>query len=257
MLEFTFRFMLADETASDEALIAGLPHDLRAIADQVAEAWPGSALDGSLNPSGQLARPAQLEFELEHGGRGRLEVRTASAIRVAPRADRSANPPATVDSTHLEALLADVVSPETWNDLQRQPLYAETLRRAETALTQASPKAATLARRLLAAFAGDFSGLEAKDRSGVWTAVEELPAVDPFYVCAVLSRAGSIRRIPLPQLLPEAAASRRSFVQTPETQHMVALLEIVAPTQLATVRQAGRAYLARRREWASRGRYSK
>lgn len=79
MLEFVIRFTLSDDTSTDEALIASLPHDLRAIADPVAEAWPGSRLDVALGRDGHLAQPARLEVSLAHGGRAGIEVRQSKA----------------------------------------------------------------------------------------------------------------------------------------------------------------------------------
>jgi hypothetical protein len=38
---------------------------------------------------------------------------------------------------------------------------------------------------------------------------------------------------------------------------VLTLLEYAVPTELAAVRAAGRDYLVRRRDWLSRGRYSK
>ena len=55
------------------------------------------------------------------------------------------------------------------------------------------------------------------------------------------------------QQFPTAFNARRELFVEP----VVTLLEHVLPTELEAVRAAGRDYLARRRDWASRGRYSK
>ena len=83
------------------------------------------------------------------------------------------------------------------------------------------------------------------------------PSADPYYVCAVFGVGDAVQRVPLPQILPEAAASRRSFSLPPETVRLVTLLEQVVPEQLDAVREAGRAYLVRRRDWLSQGRIGK
>lgn len=259
MLEFTFRFTLADETSTDEALIAGLPQDLRAIADQVAQAWPGGALDASLGAQGVLARPARLDVDLAHGGHARIEVhqflteeRKGNARNADDSARRHQGPEA-----DLETQLAMLTTERHWQALQESRRFREMLDLAETALAAARPVAATQARRLLAAFSAPFRDLQARNRSGDWASLATTPSADPYYVCAVFGVGDAVQRVPLPQILPEAAASRRSFSLPPETVRLVTLLEQVVPEQLDAVREAGRAYLVRRRDWLSQGRIGK
>ncbi len=267
MLEFSFRFTLADETSTDEALIAGLPHDLRAIADQMAERWPGNALDVSLGTGGRLARPARLEVDLAHGGHATIEVRqtpafTADRLHVGAANDsREARRRPTTYSrspaNDLDDVLATIVSPERLEALTRDTQFLEALECATQALAGAHPDRAHSAVRLVRSFAGHFVDLVAKDRSGYWVRIPDAPTVDPYYLCAEFQHAGARSRVPLPHLLPAAAESRRSFSIPPEVVPVVTLLEHVIPTELEAVRAAGRDYLARRRDWASHGRYSK
>lgn len=267
MLEFSFRFTLADETSTDEALIAGLSHDLRAIADQVAQAWPGGALDRSLGAAGRLVRPARLDVDLAHGGRARIEVRqalsgSAGRVHVEPATGavrENRRPPARgrTSAQDLDDALAAIVSPERLEALGRDAQFLEALERATQALATAAPDRARSAVRLVRSFAGPFVDLVAKDRSGYWVRLADAPTMDPYYLCAEFQHAGSCSRVPLPHLLPAAAESRRSFSIPPEVAPVVTLLEHIIPTELEAVRMAGRDYLARRRDWASRGRYSK
>ncbi len=267
MLEFSFRFTLADETSTDEALIAGLPHDLRAIADQIAERWPGNALDGSLGAGGRLARPARLEVDLPHGGHATLEVRQTPAIpggrqhagtvTDSPRESRRSVDHRRSSDQDLEDALAAIVSPERLEALNRDAHFATAFERATQVLASATPERTRSAVRLVWSFAGPFVDLVAKDRSGTWVRVPDAPSVDPYYLCAEFQGAGTRQRVPLPHLLPAAAESRRSFSVPLDIAPVVALLEHVLPTELEAVRAAGRDYLARRRDWVSRGRYSK
>ncbi len=259
MIELHLSFVIADDTSTDEALIASLPHDLRAIADQVAQAWPGNALDPSLGARGQLARPAQLELELAHGGRARLEVRQRS-VSAPPSAGRESD---RSDSRHpltpmtLTALLQDLCAPAHWDDLQDDPSFREAIAQLERRMASVGQPQVRQAQRLLRAFAGTFLGLEVKDRSGHWVPAEATPASDPFYACAVFDSGGQPQRVPLPQILPDAAGSRRSYSSSPETMQLVALLERTIPEQVEDVRAAGRALLERRRLWMGQGRYGK
>lgn len=266
MLEFSFRFTLADETSTDEALIAGLPHDLRAIAEQMAASWPGTALNPSLGADRRLARPARLDVDLAHGGRATLEVRQAfsgadrGAIDPAPGVARDGRPEASrgrISAQDLDDALAAIVSPERLDALAHDVPFRAALDRATQALSAVDPTRARNALRLMRSFAGSFVDLVAKDRSGYWVRLADGPAVDPYYVCAEFQQNGARSRVPLPHLLPEAAESRRSFSLSPEVGLVLSLLEYVAPTALAAVRAVGQAYLARRRDWLSRGRYSK
>lgn len=259
MLEFQLRFVIADDTSTDEALIASLSHDLRVIADHVAQAWPGAALDPSLGTRGQLARPAQLELELTHGGRAWLEVRqrATSAPLAADRApDRTGlRRPRTAPT--LEHLLEQATAPERWADLSEDPTFPEAVARLERLLAATGRTQVQNAHRVLHAFAGTFRRLEVKERSGRWVPAETAPSGDPYYACAVFEVDGQPQRVPLPQILPDAAGSRRSFVLPPETMQLVALLERTVPEQVADVRAAGRALLDRRRQWMGQGRYGK
>lgn len=263
MLEISLRFTIADDTSTDEALISGFSHDLRAIADQVARAWPGPTLDSALGEDGHLARPARLEVDLSHGGRASVEVRqrplaetAQSVIAPAPEASRPArrSDPGVGD---LQDLLADLAGPDRWQELQSRREFQAMLNQAEESLANARPDQAQPALRLARSFSGEFGDLVAKDRSGHWVSVSKSPVADPYYVCAVFGHADAVTRTPLPQILPEAAESRRSFSLAPETAQVLALLEQVVPARLAAVRAAGRDYLARRRQWMSQGRYSK
>ncbi len=263
MLEISLRFTIADDTSTDEALISGFSHDLRAIADQVARAWPGPILDVALGEDGHLARPARLEVDLSHGGRASVEVRQRSisaapqlVTEPAPEATRPArrSEPAVAD---LQDLLADLAGPGRWQELQGRPEFQALLEQARQGLERARPDQAQPALRLARSFSGEFEDLVAKDRSGQWVSVANSPVADPYYVCAVFGHGDAITRTPLPQILPEAAESRRSFSLAPETAQVLALLERVVPARLGAVRAAGRDYLARRRQWMSQGRYTK
>ncbi len=267
MLEFSFRFTLADDTSTDEALIAGLPHDLRAIADQIAERWPGNALDASLDAGGRLARPARLEVDLAHGGHATIEVRktpvtTAGRLSTGTATDSPRENRRWADSSRsadhdLEDALAAIVSPERLEALTRDVHFVTAFERAAQVLASATPERTRSAVRLVRSFAGPFVDLVAKDRSGTWVRVPGAPTVDPYYLCAEFQGAGTRHRVPLPHLLPTAAESRRSSSIPLDIELVVTLLEHVLPTELEAVRAAGRDYLARRRDWASRGRYSK
>lgn len=252
MLEFVIRFTLSDDTSTDEALIASLPHDLRAIADQVAEAWPGSRLDVALGRDGHLARPARLEVSLAHGGRAGIEVRQGR-IGAPALAVHSARSTDSGLGTQVEAL----VSLDRHRALHDDPEYRQSLERVEAVLDGLDPVQARKAQRLLQTFSGAFRELVARDRTGSWAPLSDSPAVDPFYVCVAFEQDGAISRVPLPQLLPEAAASRRTYTVLPGVIQILALLEKIAPEKLDAVRAAGRDYLARRQEWIRRGRYSK
>lgn len=81
--------------------------------------------------------------------------------------------------------------------------------------------------------------------------------MDPFYVSLAFEQAGAINRVPLPQVLPEAAASRRLYRLQPGVIQILALLEQIVPEKLEAVRGAGRDYLTRRRNWINQGRYLK
>lgn len=263
MLEISLRFTIADDTSTDEALISGFSHDLRAIADQVARAWPGPALDDALGAGGHLARPVRLEVDLSHGGRASVEVRQRS-MAVAPQSANAPAPEASrparrsePDVADLQDLLADLAGPSRWQELGRRGEFRTMLEQAEAGLARARPDQAQPALRLARSFSGEFEDLVAKDRSGQWVSVSASPVADPYYVCAVFAHGEAITRTPLPQILPEAAESRRSFSLAPETAQVLALLEQVAPARLGAVRAAGRDYLARRRQWMSQGRYSK
>ncbi len=267
MLELSLRFVIADETSTDEALIAGLPHDLRAIADQMAERWPGNALDVSLGAGGRLARPARLEVDLAHGGRATIEVCQAPSndanrlhagtVNDTPEGRHRPTTRRQTSEHNLDDVLATIVSPERMEALTRDTQFLEALERATQALAGAPPDRARSAVRLMRSFAGHFVDLVAKDRSGYWVRLADASAVDPYYVCAEFQQNGARSRVPLPHLLPEAAESHRSFALSPEVMPVLTLLEFAAPTALAAVRAAGRDYLARRRDWLSNGRYSK
>ncbi len=260
MLELTIRFVISDATSTDEALIAGLPHDLRAIADQVAQAWPGIGLNAALGQHGQLTRPAQLEFELAHGGRAWLEVRqrsTSTPPSVDPNADRPVRSPAQSTDGSLAEMLEAIAPPGSWAGLEEDPTLVEAIGRLEGLLARSGKTQTDLARRLLHALAGTFQGLQVKDRSGTWMQADAAPGVDPYYACAAFEHNGRLVRIPLPQLFPEAAAFRRSFSLPPTTAQLVALVERAAPEQLNVVRADGRALLERRRQVVSQGRYTK
>lgn len=263
MLEISFRYSVSDDTSSDEALIAGIAQDLRAIADHLAQAWPGGALDRSLGEAGRLVRPARLEVELAHGGQARVEVRQSPAPTETPApvigAGRKPAPlprsaPAEPD---LDELLIELVSPDRWAELRRDTEFLRALGRTEEALAGARPADAQNTRRLLRSFAGGFRDLVAKDRSGYWVSVAKTPTSDPYYVCAVFDRSGVRSRVPLPKILPEAAEARRSFSLSPDNEQALALLDYVVPAKLGAVRAAGRDYLARRREWLSQGYFKK
>ena len=259
MLELTLRFVIADDTSTDEALIASLPHDLRAIADQVAQAWPGNALDASLGARGQLARPAQLELELDHGGRARLEVRqrVPSVPLSRDRESGASGSRHPLAPGSLESLLESLTPSERWAGLQDDPAFPEAIAQLERRMATSAQTETRQAQRLLQAFAGAFRGLEIKDRSGHWVSADGMPSSDPFYACAVFDCDGKPQRVPLPQLLSDAAGSRRSFQLSPETMQQVALLERAVPEQMEEVRMAGRALLDRRRQWMGQGRYGK
>ena len=259
MLELHLRFLIADDTSTDEALIAGLPHDLRAIADQVAQAWPGNALDPSLGDQGQLARPARLELELAHGGQARLEVRSRAVSASLPTGrepDRSGSRQPAAPQT-IEPLLEDLTALDRWADLRDDPTFSDAVARLERSLASMGQNQIHKAQRMVRAFAGTFRGLDVKDRAGHWVSADATPSTDPFYACAVFDCDGKPQRVPLPQILPDAAGSRRSFQLPPETMQLVALLERAVPEQMEEVRTAGRALLDRRRQWMGQGRYGK
>lgn len=259
MLELNLRFLIADDTSTDEALIASLPHDLRAIADRVAQAWPGNALDPSLGSRGELARPAQLELELAHGGRARLEVRQRSAAAPLDRVrepGRSTSRPAATPRS-IEPLLEDLTAPDRWADLQDDPAFTDAIAQLDIRLASQGQTDTHKAQRLVRAFTGTFRGLDVKNRAGQWRPADETPSVDPFYACAVFDCDGQRQRVPLPQILPDAAGSRRSYSSPPETMQLMALLERTVPEQVEDVRAAGRALLERRRLWMGQGRYGK
>lgn len=267
MLEFSLRFTIADDTSTDEALIAGFPHDLRAIADQVAQTWPGKALDASLEAGGRLARPACLEVDLAHGGCAVVEVRQVKSTT----GDRLPNGVANGQGhgarhssagrgspePDLDDILASLVSSERLEALTHEAAFLASLGRTVEVLSAADPNQARKAVRIMRSFAGHFVDLVAKDRSGYWVRLSEAPTADPYYVCAEFNHAGAVSRVPLPQILPEAAEGRRSFTISPEFAQVVTLLEHTIPAELEAVRMAGRDYLARRQDWLSRGRYTK
>ena len=259
MLELHLRFVIADDTATDEALIASLPHDLRAIADEMALAWPGHQLNPSLGARGQLDRPAQLELELAHGGRARLEVRprVAPTPRDSDRESESTGSRQRVAPRSIEPLLEDLTPLDRWADLQDDPTFLEAIAQLESSLAFTGQTQVQKAQRMVRAFAGTFRGLDVKDRSGHWVTAGATPSTDPFYACAVFDCDGRPQRVPLPQILPDAAGSRRTFRLPPETLQLMALLERTIPEQVELVRSAGRELLERRRHWMGRGRYGK
>lgn len=261
-LEVTVRLVLSDEQASDEAVIAGFPTDLRAIAAQVAEAWPGHVLNASLNERGTLVRPARLEFDLPQGGRTQVAVREvflgAASIEDSPGAFPLEAVNARGRSPLLDDALARLLAAEPDRArLARGSTFERAYQRAADALRESESDVAHKALRLARTLAGAFHGLAAKDRSGQWHALSEIPAVDPFYVCAEFIGPDGIQRLPLPQVLPDAAGTHRSFALSRETHAMLDLLDLVVADKLAIVRQAGRAYLTRRREWLRQGRVDK
>ena len=258
-LSVTVRWELTDEEASDEALIAGLPTDLRAIAEQIAQAWPGHALDASLNTRGALVRPARLAFDLPQGGRIQVEVRPeGSAAQPAVDAPLASGDGLAWEASPLaEALQRWLRAEPDRAGLAQGAAYAGAYRVALQVLSEIDPQPAHQALRLVRAFAGPYRALVAKDRSGEWRSLPATPVVDPYYACAAFDGLDGIQRIPLPQLLPDAAGSRRAFALARETRAVLGLLECLAPDKLARVRQAGREYLARRREWLSRSRFDK
>lgn len=263
MLEISLRFTIADDTSTDEALIAGFPHDLRAIADHVARNWPGTALDAALGAGGQLARPAHLDVDLTHGGHAQVEVRRSpshregrSHLRQAPtdarRQQRTPARPADVADA-----LADLAGPDRWKSLLHDKAFLDLLDHGEALLARADSKESVGALRLLHAVSGRLVDLVARDRSGHWLSVADSPASDPFYVCAVFEQDGLRSRTPLPQLLPEAAESRRAYSLAPETAQILALLEKVIPEKLDSIRAVGRDYMVRRRQLLSRDEFTK
>ncbi len=259
MLELSLHLVIADDTSTDEALIAGLSHDLRAIAAQVAEAWPGIHLDEALGDHGQLVRPVSLDLELAHGGRARLEVRQRATL-VSPPSDRpfvqsSPRPPVPVSA--IEPLLEALTPPERWRVLREDATFQESIAGLEQVLAAVGGDSRQSTRRLLQTVAGTFRDLEAKDRSGAWVSVAATPATDPYYVCAAFDVHGRVNRVPLPQLFPEAAALRRSYRSSPEQALLIALIERTAPDKLEAVREAGRALLDQRRRWMTSGQYRK
>ncbi len=76
-------------------------------------------------------------------------------------------------------------------------------------------------------------------------------------MCAEFIGPDGIQRLPLPQMLPDAAGTHRSFSLSRETDAVLDLLDLVVADKLAIVRQAGRACLTRRREWLRQGRVDK
>ncbi len=175
-LEVIVRLELTDAQASDEGVIAGLPTDLRAIAAQVAEAWPGRVLDVSLNERGTLVRPARLEFDLPQGGRTQVAVREilpgAASLEIVAGVGLSEAVTARGRSPLLDDALARLLATEPDRTrLARGSTFERAYQRAADALRESESHVAHKAIRLVRTLAGAFHGLAARDRSGQWQAL--------------------------------------------------------------------------------------